>query len=547
MVGTTLKMLMDENARENVNPIQVKKMTAPSQNEATTKRAALGDLQNRGLNRALNSKPTTKEAAQKELKDVKLTNAVRNAKPRVDTHWKKQPLTNLAPNATNNAAAPAGSLLRANSLRNVGVATRLQVAVAASSKIKVESSSSSSQSGGSNEQVNVAATGGGVTTTTTTTLRREDSNLSLKSLSKLRAALAKPTTTVAATKKELPAAGIIKKEIIKKETGAAPSMTLARLPKPQISSTLATSSSSTTTTLSLSGKRLANIEDIDANDKENLVLVAEYVNDIYDYLYKLEQEQPIYPDHLDDQLEVSHRMRAVLIDWINEVHLQFHMAAETFQLAVAIIDRYLQVVKNTKRSYLQLVGVTALFIATKYEELFPPTITDFVYITDDTYTARQIRMMELQILKAIDCNLSRPLPIHFLRRYSKAAGAEDEHHAMSKYFVELSMVDYELASYRPSEIAAGSLFLSLNLLNGNHHSRVGLNDKHWTSTLVHYSRYTATHLRPISRLIAKLARSAPQAKLRSIYQKYQENKFQKIAQRPELSSPLMDSIVAQKK
>ncbi|XP_068150229.1 G2/mitotic-specific cyclin-B-like [Drosophila tropicalis] len=162
------------------------------------------------------------------------------------------------------------------------------------------------------------------------------------------AAIKKESTTAALAKKE-----VVKKEVAKKETtsAAASALTLNRLPKTQLSSAQATvSSSSSSTALSLSSKRLANVEDIDANDKENLVLVSEYVNDIYDYLYQLEDEQPIHPDHLDGQLEVSQRMRSVLIDWINEVHLQFHMAAETFQLAVAIIDRYLQVVKNTKRS-----------------------------------------------------------------------------------------------------------------------------------------------------------------------------------------------------
>ncbi|XP_041566269.1 G2/mitotic-specific cyclin-B-like isoform X2 [Drosophila elegans] len=289
---------------------------------------------------------------------------------------------------------------------------------------------------------------------------------------------------------------------------------------------IAATTSTMPSTMSLSSKRLAGIEDIDANDKENLVLVSEYVNDIYDYLYQTEQQQPIHKDHLAGQKE-------------------FHLTPETFQLTVTIIDRYLQVVKDTKRNYFQLVGVAALFIAAKYEERCRPTIVDLVFITDDTYTARQIRQMELQILKAIDYNLSRPLPIHFLRRYSKAAGADDKHHAMSKYFIELASVDYDMATYRPSEIAAASLFLSLHLLNGNYRAGTGFNDRHWTPTLTYYSRYSAAHLRPITRLIAKLARDAPQAKLKAIYNKYQGSKFQKIALRMELSGALMDSIVGQ--
>ncbi|XP_039482029.1 G2/mitotic-specific cyclin-B isoform X4 [Drosophila santomea] len=523
MVGTTLKMRGDENASENFKQVQLKKLTVPSM-EATTKRAALGDLQNRGISRPI----AAKDAAQKDSKDLKLTDALRNARAKVDTHWKKQPLGSTT---NGNGAAPpkaneggVAAFLRSNSVRN-RVPTKTTV-----EPVKVKSSST--------ENVNDP------------TLKREDSSLSNKSLAKLRAALAKPVMGVsgirrdavavarkeAETKKELPE---IKKESQELKKDAT------RMPLIRGNSAVTTTTSTMPTTMSLSSKRLAGIEDIDANDKENLVLVSEYVNDIYDYLYQVEQEQPIHVDHLAGQKEVSHKMRAVLIDWINEVHLQFHLAAETFQLAVAIIDRYVQVVKDTKRTHLQLVGVTALFIATKYEELFPPAIGDFVFITDDTYTARQIRQMELQIFKAIDCNLSRPLPIHFLRRYSKAASAEDEHHTMSKYFIELASVDYEMAAYRPSEIAAASLFLSLHLLNGNYRAGTGFNDRHWTPTLTFYSRYSAAHLRPITRRIAKLARDAPQAKLKAIYNKYQGSKFQKIALRTELTGALMDSIVGQ--
>ncbi|XP_032590398.1 G2/mitotic-specific cyclin-B isoform X2 [Drosophila grimshawi] len=541
MAATNIKVIMDENAQEKFNHVHVKKLTVPS-NEGATKRAALGDLQNRGLAREI----TTKDVAHKELKDVKLT-----TKARVDTHWKKQPL------GTTNGVTKAGMpLLRSNSMRTGAIGTttaagRLATgtsttmanakvaADAANGKLAVAAASKPKSIGDGEKCGN----GGN-------TLRREDSNLSRKSLTKLRAALTKPNVA--------PAAATVKKEVLlpraqlKKESNAPvqlkkETVDLARLPKLRNNVPQSTAASAkATTTVALSSRRLADVEDIDADDRENLILVSEYVNDIYDYLYEVEEQQPIYPDHLEGQSEVSYKMRAILIDWINEVHLQFHLTAETFHLAVAIIDRYLQVVKDTKRKNLQLVGVSALFIATKYEELFPPAMCDFVYITDDTYTAHEIQKMELLILKAIDNNLSRPLPIHFLRRYSKAASADDRHHAMSKYFLELASLDYNLASYKPSEIAAASLFLSLHLLNGNARAPTGFNDRHWTPTLVYYSRYSAAHLRPITRQIAKLARDAPTAKLRAIFNKYQSNKFHKIALSTELRGPLMDSIIGKK-
>ncbi|XP_023298945.2 G2/mitotic-specific cyclin-B isoform X1 [Lucilia cuprina] len=554
MVGTTVLKRVDEN--ESAAFKQVKKIGGLTTTEVT-KRAALGDLQNRGVVRTI----AAKDAAQKDLKDTRLQNALRGTKARVDTQWKKTTTTTTTTNptvagtktnltngevqkTTATTAATAGQrkiLTRSNSVR-LGTST-------ATTGLGLQRHASSHLLVGQNrvktlttkvienkvQQVKVKADvvdenkleGG-----TTTTLRREDSNLSRKSLTKIQAAITQKAAAAVTTKPTL---------VKSNSTGGSLAIKkdLPQIEKKEDKLKIVSIQSH-------SSKLLDNVKDIDEGDGENLILVSEYVNDIYAYLFKLEAEQPVHKNHLEGQAEVYAKMRAVLIDWINEVHTQFHLVAETFQLAVAIIDRYLQTVKDTKRSHLQLVGVTALFIAAKYEELFPPAIADFIYITDDTYTGKQIRQMELQIFKALGCNLSRPLPIHFLRRFSKAADAEDNHHAMSKYFLELAMIEYDMSHYKPSEIAAASLFLSLNLLKENSNMSSGLSNKHWNSTLEWYSRYSPEHLRPIAKKIASVARNAPHAKLKAVYTKYQASKFQKVSMRSELYSPLMDSIISSK-
>jgi len=109
--------------------------------------------------------------------------------------------------------------------------------------------------------------------------------------------------------------------------------------------------------------------------------------------------------------------------------------------------------KTVPKKKLQLVGVTAMFIASKYEELFPPEIQDFVYITDDTYQKYQILEMEKEMVRTLDFNLGKPLPTHFLRRFSKAAKASDVNHVLAKYLIELASVDYSTAHYKPSEVS----------------------------------------------------------------------------------------------
>ena len=78
-----------------------------------------------------------------------------------------------------------------------------------------------------------------------------------------------------------------------------------------------------------------------------------------------------------------------------------------------------------------------MFIASKYEEMYPPEIGDFAFVTDNTYTKYQIRQMEMKILRALNFSLGHPLPLHFLRRTSKIGEVDAELQTLAKYLLEL--------------------------------------------------------------------------------------------------------------
>lgn len=80
----------------------------------------------------------------------------------------------------------------------------------------------------------------------------------------------------------------------------------------------------------------------------------------------------------------------------------------------------LQQTESVAKSKLQLIGVTAMLIASKYEEMYAPEVRDFVFITDDTYSNEEIKNMEKKMLRVLDYSFGSPLGLHFLRRYSRA-------------------------------------------------------------------------------------------------------------------------------
>ncbi|KAM6157351.1 G2/mitotic-specific cyclin-B1 isoform 1-T1 [Erethizon dorsatum] len=274
------------------------------------------------------------------------------------------------------------------------------------------------------------------------------------------------------------------------------------------------------------------VNDVDAEDGADPNLCSEYVKDIYTYLRQLEEEQSVRPKYLLGR-EVTGNMRAILIDWLVQVQMKFRLLQETMYMTVSIIDRFMQ--NNcVPKKMLQLVGVTAMFIASKYEEMYPPEIGDFAYVTNNTYTKHQIRQMEMKILRVLNFGLGRPLPLHFLRRASKIGEVDVEQHTLAKYLMELSMLDYDMVHFPPSQIAAGAFCLALKILDNGE----------WTPTLQHYLSYTEEALLPIMQHLAKniVVVNRGLTKHMTIKNKYATSKHAKISTLAQLNCALVEDL-----
>jgi len=148
------------------------------------------------------------------------------------------------------------------------------------------------------------------------------------------------------------------------------------------------------------------------------------------------------PDYMRAQTDINEKMRTILIDWLIDVHLKFKLMPETMYLTVNVIDRFLSA-KHVARKKLQLVGVTSMLLASKYEEIYAPEVKDFVYISDKAYTRAEILTQESLMLNTLGFDMQTCSPLFFLTRFLKCAdnaAVSDRQLALyAHYCVELTL------------------------------------------------------------------------------------------------------------
>lgn len=128
--------------------------------------------------------------------------------------------------------------------------------------------------------------------------------------------------------------------------------------------------------------------------------------DLWSNMIAREQYHSRNPLMMSRHPNLQPRMRSILLNWLSEVSEVYQLHRETYYLAMDYFDRYLSIQNEINKQQLQLVGITCLFIASKIEEIYPPKVSDFAYVTDGACTEKQILTKELVILKSLKWNLN---------------------------------------------------------------------------------------------------------------------------------------------
>ncbi|KAM0342460.1 hypothetical protein ACHAPU_009534 [Fusarium lateritium] len=258
------------------------------------------------------------------------------------------------------------------------------------------------------------------------------------------------------------------------------------------------------------------VKDLDSEDLEDPLMVAEYANEIFEYLRDLECKSIPNPQYMSHQDDLEWKTRGILVDWLIEVHTRFHLLPETLFLAVNVIDRFLSE-KVVQLDRLQLVGITAMFIASKYEEVLSPHVENFKRIADDGFSEAEILSAERFVLSTLNYDLSYPNPMNFLRRVSKADNYDIQSRTIGKYLMEISLLDHRFMAYRPSHVAAGAMYLA----------RLMLDRGEWDATIAYYAGYTEDEIEPVVHLMVDyLARPVTHE---AFFKKYASKKFMKAS------------------
>ncbi|XP_042184033.1 G2/mitotic-specific cyclin-B3 isoform X1 [Oncorhynchus tshawytscha] len=270
----------------------------------------------------------------------------------------------------------------------------------------------------------------------------------------------------------------------------------------------------------LQGPQIPEEFDIDSQHQDDPTLTAQYAKEIFDYL-KAREEKFILSDYMSIQPSLNAGMRAILVDWLVEVQENFELNHETLYLAVKVTDHFLSAAP-VNRENLQLIGSTALLIASKFEERCPPCVDDFLYVCDDAYKREEVIAMETSILQALGFDINIPVPYRFLRRYAKCVSASMETLTLARYVCELSLQEMDLVPERGSLLASACLLLALvtKELGG------------WSPILVFHSGYGVSELVPVVRRLHSMLTSPPDDKLLAIRSKYSHKVFFEVATTP---------------
>lgn len=220
---------------------------------------------------------------------------------------------------------------------------------------------------------------------------------------------------------------------------------------------------------------------------------ADYANEIHEYLRSRETSTSVSPLYMTKHGHINEQMRQILVNFIIEVHFRFGLVPGTLYLTVNILDRYLssEAARRVTQANLQLVGIVALLISSKFEEVWAISLTDCICICENA-SYDDVVDMETSILRALNYRINVPCAHAFLMRYLRAVDATTDVVNLSHYVLDGTLQSYYLLNFLPSQLAAAAVYIS---------RKTSGEDDAWSPTLVRYAQYSEEEVVPVARAV----------------------------------------------
>ena len=260
------------------------------------------------------------------------------------------------------------------------------------------------------------------------------------------------------------------------------------------------------------------------NKEEYIKYNGDYLNDTYTNLLKEERTlivKPIY-GYMASQTDINIKMRAILVDWIIEMHDKFNFKPQTLFQTIWLIDTYLSL-KYIKRSDFQLLGLGCMYISCKYHEIFYPVLKDFIEITDGAYKKEDLLRIEKDILKTINYNIQPPSQEDFYNLISKAFDFGEKQFFLGKFFMENSLIDYNMIKYPPSVIAVSCCYIVMKFFKIENYKKL-------YSTRIIYDKCPQKIIKDAARELCFLVKNLNNSEFKAIKKKYSNEKYCNVAE-----------------
>ena len=208
----------------------------------------------------------------------------------------------------------------------------------------------------------------------------------------------------------------------------------------------------------------------------------EYLNDIWlNFINEEKYHNYNYEKILKIQTDINSKMRSILINWLISSQNLFYKKKSTLFLTINIIDRYISN-KKILRNQFQLLGIASLFISFKCEELLFRNINEFLTLTNNAFSKKELLKMENEILNILKFEIALPLSYDFFQILSVKYEFSNIENEFGYFLLEIFLLDININKYYQSEIALSVCYIILSLRKINENNEkfflVYFNDKY---------------------------------------------------------------------